>query len=227
MEWALQKAEEVCFEMDMDDPSVMMAVAEGLVDNSGKTLEDYFSPADYKKLSKYIRDTLGMSVTMFSTMKPAILPVIFSGKSPHCKMSVSYEDKIMQAAKEDKKSVQGLEKPEEQIALFNTLPTDSLIKDIMDIVNGTQEEDSTYYKLIAAYTSQDLPEIFRLLHASSDLGSKAGAFIDERNIKWIPRMVDMMDQKSVFFAVGAGHLWGGNGVINLLRQEGYTVTPLK
>ena len=32
---------------------------------------------------------------------------------------------------------------------------------------------------------------------------------------------------SIFFAVGAGHLYGKNGVISLLRKEGYTVEPLK
>ena len=40
-------------------------------------------------------------------------------------------------------------------------------------------------------------------------------------------MVGKMDQKPVFFAVGAGHLWGENGLISLLRKEGYTVEPLR
>lgn len=227
MEAAFKKCDEVCFEMDMDDPVVMLSVSEGLKDNSGKTLKDYFTPEDYAKLSTYMRDSLGMSIMMFNTMRPAILPFIFSGKSSHCEVSISYEDTLMKAAHSAGKDVKGLENPEEQIALFNILPADSVIKDVMNIVNGVKQEDTNYHKLIAAYTSQDIPALYEMIRATNDLGSNADAFIDERNIKWVPRMVDMMDQKSMFFAVGAGHLWGDNGVINLLKKEGYTVSPVK
>lgn len=227
MEEAFKKCEEVCFEMDMDDPVVMLSVSAGLTDNSGKTLKDYFSPGDYTKLSRYVSDTLGMSILMFNNMKPAILPFIFSARSSHCEVSISYEDTLMKAAHSAGKDVKGLENPQEQIALFNILPADSVIKDIMDIVNGVKQEDTNYHKLITAYTSQDISALYDMIRATNDLGNNADAFIDERNIKWAPRMIDMMDQKSVFFAVGAGHLWGDNGVINLLKKEGYTVSPVK
>jgi uncharacterized protein YbaP (TraB family) len=227
MEEALTKSEKVCFEMDMDAPAVMMSVATGLIDPSGMTLLDHFGAENYKKVSDYMRDSLGINIMLFNTMRPTILPVLFSEKSSHCQVTVSYEDKIMQAAKSAGKEIQGLEYPEDQIALLNTLPADSVIKDIMDIVNGTKNEDTNYYKMIAAYKSQDITALHDLINASQDMGDNPGVFIDDRNIKWIPRMVDMMDQNSMFFAVGAGHLWGDNGVINLLRKEGYTVTPIK
>jgi uncharacterized protein YbaP (TraB family) len=51
-------------------------------------------------------------------------------------------------------------------------------------------------------------------------------FIDVRNEKWISRMGEKMDQQSVFFAVGAGHLWGEYGLIKLLRAAGYKVEPI-
>lgn len=50
---------------------------------------------------------------------------------------------------------------------------------------------------------------------------------DERNEKWIDRMAERMDQKSIFFAVGAGHLWGEKGLIHLLKEQGYMVEPVK
>jgi uncharacterized protein YbaP (TraB family) len=40
-------------------------------------------------------------------------------------------------------------------------------------------------------------------------------------------MIEKMDNKSMFFAVGAGHLYGDNGLISLLRKAGYTVIPVK
>jgi uncharacterized protein YbaP (TraB family) len=40
-------------------------------------------------------------------------------------------------------------------------------------------------------------------------------------------MEEAMKAQPAFFAVGAGHLAGDKGVINLLRKQGYTVTPVK
>ena len=47
-----------------------------------------------------------------------------------------------------------------------------------------------------------------------------------RNENWIPVMERIMREGSAFFAVGAGHLGGPKGVVNLLRQAGYTVEPV-
>ena len=47
-----------------------------------------------------------------------------------------------------------------------------------------------------------------------------------RNKNWIPIMEKMMISKTTFFAVGAGHLGGKNGVIALLRKQGYKVTAV-
>jgi uncharacterized protein YbaP (TraB family) len=228
MQQAFSKADDICFEMDLDDPAVMMTIATGMLDNSGKTLQDYFSAADYKKLSAYIKDSLGLTIEMFSTMKPMILPMIFTGKSAYCDIPVSYEEKLTQSAKEQKKDIAGIETPEEQIAVLNSMPVDSVVKEVMDIVNGVeQENDSLFGQLMTAYKTQDLPTLYELMHRSKDLENEMGAFLDDRNIKWIPRMIDMMDKRSMFFAVGAGHLWGEKGVIHLLRAEGYIVTPVR
>jgi len=48
-----------------------------------------------------------------------------------------------------------------------------------------------------------------------------------RNRNWIVKLKDLLPRKSMVIAVGAGHLPGENGVINLLRKEGFKVTPVK
>jgi uncharacterized protein YbaP (TraB family) len=48
-----------------------------------------------------------------------------------------------------------------------------------------------------------------------------------RNKNWMPLIKKAIAAKPTFFAVGAGHLGGKTGVINLLRTQGYKVTPVK
>ncbi|MEX0883326.1 MAG: TraB/GumN family protein, partial [Cyclobacteriaceae bacterium] len=50
--------------------------------------------------------------------------------------------------------------------------------------------------------------------------------LDERNKNWMAPMQSMMRDGSMFFAVGAGHLGGETGLINLLKQKGYTLQRL-
>jgi len=51
--------------------------------------------------------------------------------------------------------------------------------------------------------------------------------LDNRNADWLTKMPGIMNEKPTLFAVGAGHLLGENGVLNLLRKAGYTVEPVQ
>ena len=48
----------------------------------------------------------------------------------------------------------------------------------------------------------------------------------KRNKKWVEKMPSMMKERSNLFAVGAAHLTNEYGIIHLLREKGYTVTPV-
>lgn len=224
---ALNESKKVCFEMDLDDPNVMMQVATAMMDKNGKNLKDYFTAEQYDKLARYVKDSLGSDITMFQQFKPVALETLMEGKTAGCDNPVSYEEKIMATAKQGNKEVLGLETPQEQIAVLETIPVDSVIKDVMDVVNNKQQDAGDYDKMISAYKNQDLPALYAILKDSKEMGGNdMKNFLDERNKKWIDRMADKMEQSSVFFAVGAGHLWGTNGVINLLRKAGYKVEPI-
>jgi len=50
--------------------------------------------------------------------------------------------------------------------------------------------------------------------------------LNNRNKNWVKKLKTIMHERPVTIAVGAGHLPGKNGVIELLRKEGYTVKPV-
>ncbi|MEI8280220.1 MAG: TraB/GumN family protein [Bacteroidota bacterium] len=229
MKQALKQSESVCFEMDISDKNTMYQAAIGMLDKSGKQLKDYFSAAEYKKLETFIKDSLnmGMGLEMFQQMKPTALLSLFATKNVNCSNSISYEETILATAQEDKKTIDGLEQMQEQLALFDNMPIDSVVKDIVQSMDSFTTAKNAYAQMLADYKNQDLPRLYEAIQTSKELGDDMGAFLDDRNQKWIGRMEDKMKSRSVFFAVGAGHLWGEKGVINLLRKAGYTVEPVK
>lgn len=227
MKKSFESTKEICMEMDMDDPSILMQVASAMIEQSGKKLEDYFTAEEYQVVEKYFRDSLGVNITMFATMKPIVLQTLLTSSSPVCDSVISYEVKLSETAKEQGKEITGLETPAEQIKLLDQIPVDSIVQELVRIAKGQSEEMSDYHAMIKAYTQQDIQELHHLIMKSKEEGDNLNAFLDERNEKWIDRMAERMDQRSIFFAVGAGHLWGEKGLISLLKEQGYIVEPVK
>ncbi len=226
---AFDGTEKVCLEMDLDDMNVMMEVSSGLMDKTGKKLSSYFSKSDYARLKAYMKDSVGMDLTMFEMMKPVALQTMMVTKSTSCDDAASYEDSLMKIAKTQGKELLGLESAKDQLDALESIPVDTVIAGIMEVVDGKDngEGEAEYSKLVAAYRAQDIALMQKLIVESEGLGGKAKTLVDDRNKKWIPLIGEMMKNNSVFFAVGAGHLAGKNGVISLLRAGGYTVKAVK
>lgn len=228
MKQSLTDAEKLCLEMDMDDMSVMMAATQGLMETNGKKLSSYFTPAQYEKVSKFAKDSAGLDLAMMQMMKPIALQVMLTTGSAICEDAISYEENLMKRVKEDNKEVLGLESAEDQIRALESIPLDTVIKDIVDMAEGkAAADDGEFRKLIEAYKKQDLARLHDMIVATGDMGMSTTVLLDDRNKKWAQAMPGIMRKNSVFFAVGAGHLSGQAGVISLLRKQGYKVEALK
>jgi uncharacterized protein YbaP (TraB family) len=226
MKRSLAACGQVCFELDMDDPDAMMEASGGFMSTDGKKLQDYFTAEQWKRLSQFMRDTIGADISQMQMMKPMVLESLLTAKSVDCAFPISYEANIMEQAQKAKQNVVGMEEVQEQVAVINSLPDDSVVAALMQTIDSFSTAKAEYAKMLAAYKQQDLPALFEQIKASKELQDELGAFLDDRNKKWIPRMAKMMVRQPTFFAVGAGHLWGEAGVIDLLRTAGYTVVPV-
>lgn len=105
---------------------------------------------------------------------------------------------------------------------------DEMGKEIDEEEEAMQTDDKlrlTLEKMIGIYLDQDLNQIetYSLNYGSAVLKK---ILFNNRNIK-MARSVDSLSRlRSMFYAVGAAHLPGDSGVIKLLRNKGFTVTPV-
>jgi uncharacterized protein YbaP (TraB family) len=213
-------------EVDMDDPSVNMKMLQ-LSMLKGKKLSDFFSDSDYNKLNDFFRDTIKMPLTFLGTMKPFVLFSIMTLKTLPCQDQQSYEMTFVEMAKEQNKEVLGLETIEDQMKIFDDLPDSVQAQMVMRYVNDFSKQKSDFAKMVEVYKKQNLDSLYEQITSSPDIEGSEDALLFDRNARWIPVMEEAMKTQPAFFAVGAGHLAGDKGVINLLRQQGYTVTPVK
>jgi uncharacterized protein YbaP (TraB family) len=227
MDACLHGADEVCFEIDMSDPRLQIQATAAMMNANGKKLKDYFNDSEYKIMENFFHDSLNLDIELLSNMKPIALESIMLNTVAACKTHVMYEEQIAAEAKKENKHISGLEELQEQIDVLNKIPVDTVVKELVSMTQPDTADRKEYQRMVTAYKNQDLYTLYELMKKSKSAGLDMGSFVDDRNKKWIERMIDKMDQGSVFFAVGSGHLPGEKGVINLLRKKGYKVEPVK
>ena len=217
----------IVLEMDMDDPDLQSNMMKGIRMKEGMTLDKLLDENEYKVLDKELKNTVGVGLEAFNTMKPFFLAQMllskFLGEQP-----ASYEGTFIQMAKEHKKEILGLEEVEDQLAIFDAISYESQAEDIMEMVEQEDEMRSIFVKMIDLYKSENITGLYDLFEEYyDDNEDEMDIMLHDRNHKWIPKINSFAKDQSVFFGVGAGHLGGDEGVIQLLKDAGYQVTPLK
>ena len=84
--------------------------------------------------------------------------------------------------------------------------------------------------LVEAYMSQDLNAIEKVMtdpEIGGDDAEAMDAVIYDRNRRWAVKLAKMMPERACLVCVGAGHLPGSQGLLQLLRDRGYTVEPMQ
>ncbi len=220
-------AKTLYLEMDMDDPKVMMAVMLALQEQkAGYSFEKLFKPEDYQKLSRYFKDSLGMSLANFDKMKPMVVQMTIAQRALTCPIPSSYEQTFVNMAKEQHKPIEGLEKPEEQIAIFDAIPDSAEVRWIMESINDMQKQKTQFAHIVAAYKQQDITAIHAIMKESPETAGFEDEMVYNRNRKWIPLIEKAIQKEATLIAFGAMHLGGNKGVVALLRKQGYKVEPV-
>lgn len=224
------QTERLFLELDFDDPEVLKKAAAALDMPEGKTLRDFLTPEKYAKVDEMFRHLLGARVSAFGRVSPLGLSAIVSGspQATGCNAPVSYETKLVELAKAANKTIDGLETVEEQIAALNFKPLEKQAEDLYKLSLDPQKPIDEFRELVAVYKEQDAEKlagfIARQTSANPQLAAK---MLTGRNRRWLPKIESVIAEKPTFIAVGGGHLGGANGIVNLLKQKGYTVTAIK
>jgi len=225
---AMKNSKEVYLELDMDDPSVLLGGLMLMNMKDDKTLEDLYTPAEYKRLNAFFQDSLHMSLMMFGSMKPAFLESMLYPKLMPCKSMSGVEEELMKLAKQDKKEIQGLETMQFQASVFDSIPYEEQAKELLKSIDSLDSYKLSFDTMMNVYKNQQLKEIEALFNKSEfGMDDHQDLLLNNRNANWVKQLKDIMKKERVFVAVGAGHLVGEKGLIALLRKEGYTVRPLK
>jgi uncharacterized protein YbaP (TraB family) len=223
---AFEDADELIMELDMDDPEMMQKMQQSSLNPEMKNIKSAFSESDANALNEFLTANYGAGLDQLGILKPFMLMSMITVKQLPCEQIESYELFFTNLAKTQNKNVEGLESVEFQMGLFDEIPEEILFEEISKMVT-TDESIKEFEQMVSAYTAEDIDKLYQVIAENEMMGNFNELMLDNRNRNWIPVMEKNMKENQVFFAVGSGHLGGENGVINLLRNQGYQVKPIR
>lgn len=229
---AIDASEKMVFEINMEDMSDMnaaMSLMQKAFMSDNLTLKDLLSEEDYKMVGDHFKKQ-GFPLMFFERIKPMFLTVFASGDMDPMAMQSgkikSYEMEFMEMAKDSKMPMGGLETIDFQMSVFDSIPYKDQAQMLVESIQSGDTGTDQFKQMVDIYKKQDLNAMQEMFAAEQGgLEGYDDLLLVGRNKNWIPLMVDMMAVQPTFFAVGAGHLGGEFGVINLLKEKGYTLTP--
>lgn len=232
-EQAYQASSEIYFETDissMNDLSVQAQMLQQLTYSDGRTLESVLNEEAYSALSEHVA-SIGMPMEMLQTFKPGLLVStlqIFEfqrlGFTPQ-----GVDTYFNTRAISDAKTLGHLETVQEQIGFLAAMGEGNESEFILLSLSDLDETEEVMEAMIQAWRSGDnakLSEMF-VIDMKAEAPELYDALLVQRNLNWLPLIDQMLtDEDTEFVLVGAAHLVGEDGLLNLLSARGYQIKQL-
>lgn len=244
---ALASVEQVCGEVDMSEMESMAGVQKvmaAMMLPDGKSLSDILSDEEMGKLNAFMNEVMGADLNnpliaaQLGKMTPAAIAnqlqlVQYMKMTPGFNPNALIDSYFQSEAKKADKPVIGFETIDFQISVLYTGSTIERQKEqLICMIDNQEYNQMVMEQLTKAYFSQDIDAVLAVteekLGTSCDsTPEEEEALIYGRNADWVEKIPAIIGDKSTLFVVGAAHLPGERGVLELLKKEGYTVEGVR
>ncbi len=207
-----------------------------LLFTDGSTLKSHIPPERRAEIEQKLAER-GIVLDAVAKMKPWVLTSLLA--LPECERErksegeKSLDERLALDAQTEGRSVLGLESAAEQLEAMNRMPLDFHLRNLVATVDYGDKIEDAMETTTALYLKGEIGMIMPTLRkivpdslSEEDYELFLKYLISNRNHVMADRAVPIIDKGNAFIAVGALHLPGKEGIIELLRAKGYRVTPL-
>lgn len=242
IEAAFSESKALVVEIAIDRRKVDQSKVDALVEKSGKYISpDCLSKHLSKETKKIFDEYLawsGESWAMYNPYKAWYVREMISSSVPRrgdlskLKKALGLDMHFLKKATETKKSVYEFETIDFQIALnskFTEAVQDKLLRLALLSIKNTEAEMS---KIFSAWKAGDVDGMKHTIDSSlnddPELNTFSKALLDDRNIGMVAKLDNFVKigGTPIFVAVGAAHMCGDKGLVNLLKTKGFEVTQV-
>lgn len=187
-------------------------------------LHDLLKPKIYKRLERLFLKQTGFPLAYFDQSQPIMITNLLTESVLAKDAPYSLDATLWRFAQANEKITIGIETFEEQLAIMDKISLDYQVKGLNDMVRNFKKFKKQLKHLTALYQSGDLKKLFK--KTKKQAGPLRKLMIYNRNQIMAERIGQFVQEKSVFAAIGAGHLEGAKGVLRLLKKQGFRCKPI-
>lgn len=185
-------------------------------------LSDLIKPGHYNRLTRMLKKSFEYDLDFHQSLYPIIiinqLTEIILREDNH----LALDHFLWLKAKEQGMITGGVETVESQLSTLRTLDMETQIQMLKEVGKNPKKFRTGISKLSEHYKNGDLKMLYKL--SKRGLGKMKGALLYQRNSEMSKAILAQLETPS-FFAIGAAHLAGARGVLNLVKQTGIKVHP--
>ena len=197
---------------------------------AGTTLRGVLGEPRYGRVSAAAA-SLGMPMTGLDSLAPWVVGIEITdlayeheGFDPE----QGVEEQLVRRAQADGKPTAGLETLSEELGSLSSLSSADQVRMLDQTVDDLKDLKSEMREVTGAWRTGDAKRLGGLLASEySAFPSLYKPLVTDRNRRWMPQVEELLkSQDNVLVVVGALHLVGEGGLLELLRGKGYTMTQL-
>ncbi len=198
----------------------------------GTTLKQNISKKTYKLVKKTAKD-LNLSMVLLNRFRPWFVAFTITYKKlDRDGFGINYGiEKYFILLNSEKKEILGLEDGITQMKLFNDFSPSLQEKFLYYTIKDLSLVKGKMNKLLYRWSIGDVRAFKKLffddIYKNLALAPIYEKLIDKRNTNMVNKIEGFLKTKKTYFIiVGAGHIVGRKGIINLLLKKGYNVKQL-
>ncbi len=219
------------FAMEMiPDQTALARMSAAMFISEGPNLHEMLGDEWFQRTAELVTQ-YGVPPTILSSLKPW---VVFTALTmPKAEEGMFLDVILYGAALHDGKYIHGLETADEQVGTFEGIALNDQVTILKDVVANYESISRLNSELVKSYTRGDLSAIASLQAQYMTNGDQRlermyqQRTVDDRNLRMVERMLPRIEEENTFIAIDAWHLPGENGVLHLLEQRGYRVSPVQ
>ncbi len=233
LEKAFDETQKLVLEVNLDsinNPAVQQLMLSKGLDTSLKTLDQRLSPETYALARKEI-ELIGLSIDQVRFFKSWMLGLTLTvmhmqkmGFDPNYGIDKHFFDKAKGAQRE----IINLETVEYQLDRLDGMSAKTQEAFLLQTLRDIHTVEKEFNDILSAWSIGDIRSLeSTLLESFSEYPGAYDKLIKERNYNWLPQIESFLQQNGDYLVVvGASHLLGKDGLIDLLKQKGYSVEQL-
>lgn len=226
MHLALQNSKQLALEVNIANTAELKQMQASMQMETPHKLTDYLSNNEYRLIERFYRDSLGVALSQLVKMKPFFISSLLYSRLLDCPV-LSYEMQLARVMGLQNKPVLGLEGAQDQLKSLDVIPYQEQAQLLLEAVKNYDELKADYWNMVVSYKNKDLQSLFYIIRqVSLGMQSYEKLLLQDRSRRWMPTLETLAHKTPTFFAVGAAHLPGEEGLIKLLQRRGYTVEPV-